>query len=58
MEAAALIAVARWRGVRFGQLLYAADAVGGIEWEHRGWTEASDVRERLFWLAVRACLEL
>jgi uridine phosphorylase len=58
MEAAALIAVARWRGVRFGQLLYAGDAVGGIEWESRGWTEASEVRERLFWLAVRACAAL
>lgn len=58
MEAAALIAVARWRGVRFGQLLYAADSVGGAEWDHRGWTDASEVREHLFWLAVRACLQL
>jgi uridine phosphorylase len=58
MEAAALIAVAKWRGVRFGHLLYAADSVGGIEWEHRGWTAASEVRERLFWLAVRASLKL
>jgi uridine phosphorylase len=58
MEAAALIAVAKWRGIRFGHLLYAADSLGGIEWEHRGWTTASEVRERLFWLAVRACLAL
>jgi uridine phosphorylase len=58
MEAAALIAVARWRGIRFGQLLYAGDAVGGVEWENRDWTAASDVRERVFWLAVRACAAL
>jgi uridine phosphorylase len=58
MEAAALLAVAQWRGVRFGQLVYAADALHGEEWDHRDWTGAVDARERLFWLAVSAALAI
>jgi uridine phosphorylase len=58
MEAAALLAVAQWRGVRFGQIVYAADALHGDEWDHRDWTGAVDARERLFWLAVSASLAL
>lgn len=57
MEAAAFFAVARFRGVRFGQLLYGGDDVAGEEWSHRHWT-THDVRETLFWLAVEACLRL
>jgi uridine phosphorylase len=58
MEAAALLAVARWRDVRFGQILYAADALHGDEWDHRNWSSAGDVREGLFWLAMSACLAI
>jgi uridine phosphorylase len=58
MEAAAFIAVARYRDVRFGQLLYAGDSLAGDEWDDRGWTTASAVREQLFWLAADACLLL
>jgi uridine phosphorylase len=58
MEAAAFIAVARYRDVRFGQLLYAGDSLAGDEWDERGWTTASAVREQLFWLAADACLLL
>lgn len=53
METAALAAVARFRGVSFGQYLYAGDDVSGQAWDHRGWnTHAS--RRDLFWLAVEA----
>jgi uridine phosphorylase len=58
MEAATLLAVARWRGARFGQLLYAADALHGEEWDHRDWTGAGDARERLFRLALAAARTL
>jgi uridine phosphorylase len=58
MEAAALLAVAKWRGVTLGQFLYAGDALHDEEWDHRDWTSAGEVRERLFWLAVEACLAL
>jgi uridine phosphorylase len=56
MEAAAFFAVAKFRGVEFGQILYAGDDLSG-EWNHRDWTK-HEIRERLFHLAAEACLEL
>jgi len=58
MEAAALMAVARFRGVVFGQVLYAGDDLSGEEWDDRDWRSLSGVRELLFWLGAEACLEL
>ncbi len=58
MEAAAFFAVARFRGVHFGQVLYAGDDVGGEAWDSRHWDKHSSVRERLFWLSAEACLQL
>lgn len=58
MESAAFFAVARFRGVHFGQLLYAGDDVGGEAWDSRHWDKHSSVRERLFWLSAEACLRL
>jgi len=57
METAAFLAVARHRGVRFAQYLYAGDDVSGEAWDHRSWQTAS-VRRSLFDLAVEASLEL
>ena len=54
MEAAAFMAVARFRGVRFAQLLYAGDSLAGETWEARGWNRAGTVREGLFTLALEA----
>ncbi len=60
MECAAFLAVARFRGVRFGQILATGDDVSGQEWDTRDYlTETHvDVSDRLFWLAVEACLAL
>ena len=58
MEAAALFAVAQFRGVTFGQMLYGGDDVSGIDWDQRGWHSRASVREKLFWLAAEACLLL
>lgn len=58
MEAAAFAAVARYRGVRFGQLLYAGDSLAGERWDSRRWNSVSEIRERLFWLAADASLRL
>ena len=58
MEAAALFAVARYRGVRVGQLLYAGDTLAGEEWDHRGWLGAKSLRERLFQLALDAAVRI
>jgi uridine phosphorylase len=58
MEAAGLMAVAQFRNVPFGQVLYAGDDLSGSEWDHRSWQSQSEIRERLFWLAADACLSL
>lgn len=58
MEAAALIAVARYRRVHFAQLLYAGDSLAGDQWDERQWTKALSIREQLFWHAADACLAL
>ena len=54
MEAAAFFAVARFRGVAFGQILYAGDDLSGDAWDQRGWHEHAHGRERLFLLAAEA----
>jgi purine-nucleoside phosphorylase len=58
MEASALMAVAKFRNVVLGQVLYGGDDLSGDEWDHREWRSRADVRENLFWLAAEACLRL
>ncbi|HXJ66472.1 MAG TPA: nucleoside phosphorylase, partial [Actinomycetota bacterium] len=58
MEASALFAVARFRGVRLAHVLAAADDLSQDAWDDRGFIPDTSVRERLFWLAVEACTEL
>ena len=58
MEHTALCAVAAFRGVAFGQLLYAGDDLSGEVWDGRGWDEHVEGRERLFHLAAEAVLAL
>jgi uridine phosphorylase len=58
MESAALIAVAQFRNVIFGQALYGGDDLSGVEWDNREWTSRKEVRESLFWLCADACLSL
>jgi uridine phosphorylase len=58
METAALSAVAKFRGVIFGQLLYGGDDVSGDEWDGRDWQNRTSIREALFALAAAACFLL
>jgi len=58
METAAFFAVARYRDVVFGQVLYAGDDVGGDEWNHRGWNRMGQRRRSLLDLALAACRKL
>lgn len=58
MEAAGMMAVAAFRDVVYGQVLYGGDDLTGAEWDSRNWQSQVDVRERLFWLAADACLAL
>jgi len=54
MEASAFFAVARFRGLRLAQILYAGDDVSGAKWRHRGWTELREVRSDLLDLCLDA----
>ena len=58
MEAAALFAVAQFRDVPLAQMLYGGDDVSGLEWDHRDWHQQTSTREKLFWLAAEAAIEI
>jgi len=58
MEAAAMFAVAEFRGVDLAQILYSGDNLDGDEWDSRGWQDHWDVREILVELAAEACLAI
>lgn len=58
MEGAAFFAVAKFRNVKFAQLLYGGDDLTTDEWDGRGWRGQKSMREKLFWLAVEACVQL
>jgi uridine phosphorylase len=57
MEAAAFFAVARFRRVECGLILYGGDSLAGRRWDSRNWNRNA-MRERLFHLAAQACLRL
>ena len=48
METAALMAVSRFRQVKFGQILYAGDAVMSEGWDGRSWHSRKEICENLF----------
>ena len=58
MEAAAMFAVAEFRGVDLGQILYSGDNLDGDEWDRRAWQSNWDVREIMVELAAEACLAI
>jgi len=57
-EKTACFAIAQFRNVLFGQLLYSGDDVSSEKWDSRHWDRHTSVREKLFWLAAEACLAL
>jgi len=58
MEAAALFAVAQFRQVQLGQILYCGDNLDGDEWDGREWTKNWGVREILVELAAESALAI
>ena len=58
MEAAALFAVAKFRNVILGQILYGGDDLSGEEWDGREWNSREEVRKNLVDLSVKICSEL
>jgi uridine phosphorylase len=55
MEAAALFAVAEFRHVALGQILYGGDDVSGLAWDRRERFDRSLLREALIRIAGTAC---
>jgi uridine phosphorylase len=58
MEAAALFAVARFRGVSLAQMLYAGDDLSGEVWDPRGWQTHVTGRDLLLRLAIESALAI
>jgi uridine phosphorylase len=56
MEAASLMAVAQFRRVLLGQILYGGDDLSDENRDKRGWQSRREVRASLFCLAADACL--
>lgn len=57
-EAAALYAVAQFRGATLGQILYGGDDLSGETWDSRRWHTRTEIRENLVDLAMDVCLDL
>jgi len=58
MEAAAFFAVAEFRKVVFGQIVYGGDLVIPEGWDGRKWSSRTVIRRLLFDLAVEAVLQI
>lgn len=58
MEASAFFAVAQFRGVIFGQVVYGGDLVVPEGWDYRGWDDRTDDRKLLLNLSVQAVQQL
>jgi len=58
MEAAAFFAVAKFRNVVLGQILYGGDDLSGEEWDGREWKNRKDVRENLVDLSMKIVTQL
>jgi len=56
MESAGMMAVAQFRGVTLGQILYGGDDLTCVEWDERLWQSNTTIREKLFWLCADAVL--
>jgi uridine phosphorylase len=58
MEAAAFLAVAKFRNIKLGQILYGGDDLSTVAWDGRNWHDRTKVRENLVDIAIRVCLSL
>jgi len=58
MEAAAFFAVARFRNVKLGQILYGGDDLSAVAWDGRKWHDRTEIRGNLVDIAIRVCLSL
>lgn len=58
MEASALMAVAQFRGVRLGQILYCGDDLSDTLYDHRNFFDRQDIRGNLVRLSIRSVREI
>ena len=58
MECSAMIAVARFRGAKFGQILYCGDDLSGNGYDSRNFWEAKEVRRNLVEYALKCVKDL
>ncbi|MCD4712457.1 MAG: nucleoside phosphorylase [Clostridiales bacterium] len=58
MECASFSAVAKYRNVVFGQMIYGGDDISCDEWNSRSDVDRKYIRDALFWFAVEASLLL
>lgn len=58
MECSAFCAVAKYRNVTFGQIIYSGDDISCEEWNSRSEVDRKFIKKVLFWFAVEASLEL
>lgn len=58
MEAAAFFAVAQFREIKLGQIVYGGDLVHPDGWDGRGWHKRDADRRLMFDLAIKAVMKL
>ena len=58
MEVAAFFAVAKFRNVKLGQILYGGDDLSGVDWDGRKWHNRADIRKNLVEISIRICSSL
>ncbi len=58
MEAAAFYAVAKFRNVILGQILFGGDDLSGVEWDSRRWVSREDIMRGLVEISLKACINL
>jgi uridine phosphorylase len=58
MEAAAFFAVAKFRNVKLGQILYGGDDLSSVDWDSRKWHDRADIRKNLVEISIRICVSL
>lgn len=58
MECAAFYAVAAFRGVKLGQILYSGDDLSCDVWDSRNYIDKTEIRKRIFELSADICSAL
>jgi len=58
MEAAAFLAVAEFRNVKLGLVLYGGDDLSAVAWDSRNWHNRAEVRKNLVDISIRICFSL